>query len=228
MIKQIIPSLEAVRLVYKDKKNKAIRVNEITTCNVFKLSDNRTVLIPFDSETSAIFNSFEECLNFITEEHIDEIRTGNRFEYIKHEMLNIEVTCESFIINLSKVLKREIQISNEKKYLLKLNKDLMKYGKKNIKRNLYVEVGIYLCLVLKEIVNGKWVLEEHRSKYSFFVPLIKDNDGVEYSCWKSIAESFYENRKFDILEFLHYSSIYNRIDISYDMLTLIKSDNRKI
>ena len=73
-----------------------------------------------------------------------------------------------------------------------------------------------MCTVLKEIVNGEWGIREYNinTEYNFFIPIIRDSQGIEYSCWKQIAESFYENRRFDIIDFLNRSSIYWNIDVA--------------
>ena len=159
-------------------------------------------------------------MEFIDADRLDEVRTGNRFEHIKDEILNIEQHWIHFTANFSEKLKREIMVTSEKNYLVKLNKDILKYGKRNAEKELYVEIGVYLCVLLKEIVDGKWYVREHNrtTKYNFFIPVIRDENEIEYSCWKQIAESFYENRKFDIVDFLRRASIYWNIDVSGDRI----------
>lgn len=217
---RIIPTTEAHRVAEKDSPKVSNRLEEITSCAVFKLKNGGAILIPFDSSTGAIFDTIEECMDFIEEDMVDEVRTGNIFEHIKEEIINIERSWVHFTAKFSEKLKREVKVTNEKKYLIKLNKDILKYGKRNAERHLYAEIGIYLCVLLKEIVDGEWYIREHNrtTKYNFFIPVIKDINGIEYSCWKQIAESFYENRKFDIVDFLSRASIYRNIDVSNDRI----------
>ena len=84
----------------------------------------------------------------------------------------------------------------------------------------------YLCPVLKEIVYGKWIIRESNQggKYNFFKPYILDEENITYSAWKPMAESFYENKKFDIVEFLKRSSTFWNIDVSGDRI--IQKRNR--
>lgn len=217
---RIIPTTEAHRVAEKDSPKVSNRLEEITSCAVYKLKTGGAILIPFDSSTGAAFDAIKECIKFIEADRVDEVRTGNRFEHIKDNILNIEESWVYFISILSERLKREVLVTNEKNYLTKLNKDILKYGKRNAERDLYVEIGVYLCALLKEIVDGEWYIREHNrtTKYNFFILAIKDMDGIEYSCWKQIAESFYENRKFDIVGFLNRASISWNIDISGDRI----------
>jgi hypothetical protein len=217
---QIIPTSEAHKISEKDSPTVSNRLEEVTSCAVFRLKNGEAILIPFDSTTSALFDSMEECMKFVEMDRIDEVRTGNRFEYIKNNIFNIKESWVYFVSMLSSRLKREILITNEKVYLIKLNKDILKYGKRNAEQDLYVEIGVFLCAVLKEIVDGEWHIREHNktTKYNYFIPIIKDKQEIEYSCWKQMAESFYENRKFDIVDFISRASIYGNIDISGDRI----------
>ncbi|MBV6429828.1 MAG: hypothetical protein KIPDCIKN_04404 [Haliscomenobacter sp.] len=225
---KIIPTIEANKITLKDSPNTSNRLYEITSCAVYTLKTGEVILIPFGSGTSALFDSLTECVNFINDGRIEEIRTGNRFEYIKADMLNIENTWPGYVSKLSEALKREVLVTNEKKYLVKLNKAILKYGKRNAERDLYVEIGVYLAKVLKDMVDGEWHMREYNSttKYNFFMPTIKDKEGIEYSCWKPMAESFYENRKFDIVDFLSRASVYSNIDTSGDWI--VKKTNWRI
>ncbi|MEZ5041080.1 MAG: hypothetical protein R2828_14375 [Saprospiraceae bacterium] len=212
---QILFTTEANQLISKDRKNEFPRVEEITSCAVYKLTNGSTILIPFDSSTSALFHTFEECLSFIEGDKIQEVRTGNQFELVKEKVLNIEETWTEFITVLADKLNRKIEVCSNKAYLMELNKDIMKYGKRKAEKDLYIEIGVYLCCVLKKIVRGIWGFQEYNvnTPYNFFIPVIKDEAGIEYQCWKKIAESFYENRRFDLVEFLKWSSIYVNVSV---------------
>jgi hypothetical protein len=213
---KVVPTTEANKMADRDSPDVSNRLEEIISCAVYRLKSGGAILVPFDSSTSAIFSSLEACIAFIAADRIDEIRAGNRFEYIKSEILGIEKSWTHFVSKLSGRLKREVEVTNEKAYLEMLNRDILRYGKRNAERDLYIEIGVYLCAVLKEIVSGAWHLSEQKknTKYNYFVPIIKDQDGIEYSCWKQLAESFYEHKKFDIIAFLQRGSIYWNIDVT--------------
>lgn len=223
---KVIPTTEANKMADKDSPKVSNRLEHITSAAVYTLQNGGAILIPFDSSTSAMFNYLDDCLNFIETDRIEEIRKGNRFEHVVSDMLNIGASYIVFISKLSSFLKREVVVTTEKEYLMKLNKDILRYGKRNAERDLYIEIGVYLCSVLKEIIDGEWDLREYHigSKYNYFIPMIKDKDGIEYSCWKQIAESFYENKRFDIVAFLARGSSYWNIDISGDKILKITNE----
>ncbi|MCC6726157.1 MAG: hypothetical protein IT258_16740 [Saprospiraceae bacterium] len=220
----IIETTKANTFVFVTHKKEAKKSIETTTYVIYELVDGKAILIPYSSATSAVFDNLSECLIFVENVGIDEIRTGNVFEQLKERIRNIEKDENFFIQHLGKELQYDVVVTNSIPYLLKLNTRIMRYGKKKAGENLYVFIGIYLCLVIKLIVDGKWMINEKNTntQYNFYVPVIKDDFWGEYHCWKDLADSFYGNKKFDIVEFLKHSLIRRNRDIIIADNALVK------
>lgn len=214
----IMPMMEAYDIAYKDSPKISNRLEEIESCAVFKLKNGGGVLLPFDSTTGAVFESLADCLEFVDQDRIDEIRSASVLEGYKEEMLNIKTEYKKFISTLEEMIGRDIEVTANIDYLNKLNKDLMKFGKKKIKENSIINtsLGIYIGAVVKEIVNGEWDLFEMNkgSRYYYFIPQIKDSEGEIFLLWNSLIDSLFRNRKFDLVTFIIESGRRNKLEVS--------------
>jgi hypothetical protein len=207
---KIISTKDAFKIIENNTPQGGSRIENITTCVVYEFKNGSAIIIPFESSTSALFEDKEECFKFVEDEAIEKIRTGNIFENLKKEIINIESTWFGFTLTLISELNREILITSEIKYLNLLSQDFEKYGKKNIESKLFIPLGIYLNTIIKSIVKGNWEIEEVNkgTKYIFYIPHIKDNEGKLYSAWNALYKSIHEKKKIDLVDIIIKSSIY--------------------
>jgi hypothetical protein len=215
---EVVSTSEAYQMATDNGKASPNRNEEIESCAVFTLKSGKVVLIPFDSTTAAIFDTIDDCLEVIENERIDEIRAGNYFEEIKDDMLNIDSRYKSYIEDLETFVGRKLIFTTDVSYLNEISEDFKKKGIEKIEKSLRLQVnlGVFLGVILKEVVNGCWDIEEvnKNSRYNYYVPQIKSVDGRIYLLWKGINESLSNKKPFDIIEFLKASSFHWDIVVS--------------
>ncbi len=214
---EIIETPSALKILIQEySKIDLARVVETEAYSVFQFKNGGGVLIPFNSVDSIALEDVDDWVELANTDIIEKIRSKPPLEYDKLRIKEIDTTWVDYLVEFSRVLNRNIDITDDVNYLKKLNMDILKYGKKKAKENLYVHIGVYLCLVIKMVVSGEWRIKEKFANtiFNYFEPIIVDAEGVEYQCWKKIAESFNETRRVDILDFLKFSSHKINIDIT--------------
>ncbi|MBN8681055.1 MAG: hypothetical protein J0L99_00310 [Chitinophagales bacterium] len=225
---KIVSAQDAMALAMKEKRCNHDYIQHGSPSAIVELcSSGLTILYPFNSLTAAIFDDINSCMAFAQhEDKIDSIRVPCHWEKIREKILKIEETWPDFVNELARVLGRDITVSIETGYLNKLSLDLKKYGLKRIvKEDIDTLLAIYLNAVVKTAVNGKWALsingfEGH--KYTFYVPYIIDQDGIEYKLQRRLLDSLVSRYpKFDLCKIIELSTYSSNIDVSGEVISKI-------
>jgi len=198
--------LDAENLLSLIEKEKALYEYQIpdNMASVFKFPDGKIAVFPAINTSYGVLFRNKEAFNSTLENKGIPIKETNLSPFQKEitRILEIDKSALDIIHELNTLYNQNMIITLNKNRLKEVSFSLRELLKElnyeYIYEELYFRLGIYIHLLIKNLIDGNWDLDKRYGINPYWVPYIVDKSGVKYRAWKGILDSLERPNHFEI------------------------------
>ena len=161
---------------------------------VFYLNDGRVLMASSDGLIAILFDdkaSFQKMLeaeDFPVQDPSSIFAAERRFVKTLNESIDEYIKRLNYLGVYSMPQPDKVEVQ-----LRELSERINAVGKKKIDRSAYVAIGILLGEIIRRKIDGMWLLQKEMSLNPYYVPYVRNRDGLQPLHWKRLHEHW--NRK---------------------------------